>query len=108
VIVVYAIVDNGGKQYKVSVDQIIKVDKLDLEVGDEYKLTKVLLVANEDNILINGNENELAHAYVTASVISHGKGKKLIIYKYKAKKGFHKKKGYRQKFTELKINSICV
>ena len=100
----YAIIETGGKQYKVKEGDTITVEKLEVSSGDTYTFSNVLAISNGDNFnvgapFING-------ASVSASVLGDGKGKKLIVYKYKPKKGFHKKKGHRQPFTELKIEKI--
>ena len=100
----YAIVETGGKQYKVSEGDVIKVEKLDVESGNNYDLKNVLLVADGDNISFGAPYLENSH--VSTTVIGNGKAKKVVIYKYKSKKGFHKKKGHRQWFTELKIDKI--
>ncbi len=98
----YAIVETGGKQYKVSQDEVISVEKLDAKVGDKVNL-KVLLVANDDKVLTGA---EVANSEVVAEVVEHGKGDKLVIFKYKAKKNVRKKQGHRQPYTTLKIISV--
>lgn len=100
----YAIIETGSKQYKVSVGDIIKVEKLPLEQGQSYDLKNILLIADGQNILTGSPYIE--NALVTSSVIGNGKEKKVIVYKFKSKKGFHKKKGHRQQFTQLKIENI--
>ena len=92
----YAIIATGGKQYKVSEGDVIKVEKLDAEVGAKVTFDNVLLVGTPT---VDG-------AKVEASVVSEGKGKKVIVYKYKRKTGYHKKNGHRQLFTQVKIDSI--
>lgn len=99
----YAIIETGGKQYKVQEGDLIKVEKLGLEAGDTIKFDKVLAIA--DDIFTFGAPY-VDGAVVDASVIAEGKDKKVIIYKYKSKKGFHKKKGHRQPFTQVKIEKI--
>lgn len=98
----YAIIKTGGKQYKVSEGDVIRVEKLEAE-GD-YTFNEVLAVSKGDSLTIG--EPLVSGASVTASVLNQGKHKKVIVYKFKKKKGFHKKKGHRQPFTELKINAI--
>jgi ribosomal protein L21 len=102
----YAIIETGSKQYKVSEGDIIKVEKLNVESGDSYEFKNVLLVADGDNFSF-GNPY-LENACVSSTVIGNGKHKKVVIYKYKPKKGFHKKKGHRQQFTQLKIEKISL
>ena len=94
----YAIIETGGKQYKVSEGDIITVEKLGVEAGSEYTFENVLAVNNGTPVV--------AGASVVASVIGDGKAKKVIVYKYKPKKTFHKKNGHRQPFTKLKIEKI--
>lgn len=102
----YAIIETGGKQYKVSEGDVITVEKLGVEAGETYAFDKVLALSNDGGLKVGAPYVE--GASVSASVIGDGKAKKVIIYKYKAKKGFHKKKGHRQPFTKLKINSIAL
>jgi len=98
----YAIIATGGKQYKVAEGDIIKVEKLGVEAGETYTFDQVLAVSNEG--LKVGDE--VANATVTASVVANGKGKKVIVYKYKRKSGYHKKNGHRQQYTQVKIEKI--
>ncbi len=98
----YAIIATGGKQYKVAEGDIIKVEKLGAEAGETVTFDQVLAVSNEG--LKVGND--VAGATVTASVLGNGKAKKVIVYKYKRKTGYHKKNGHRQQFTAVKIEKI--
>lgn len=100
----YAIIETGGKQYKVSEGDVIKVEKLEVDAGATHIFERVLTVANGDDVKFG--EPVVAGASVTASVIGDGKAKKVIVYKYKPKKGFHKKRGHRQPFTMLKVEKI--
>ena len=102
----YAIIETGGKQYKVSEGDIITVEKLAVEAGSEYKFDKVLVLANGEDIKVGAPYVE--GAAVTAEVIGDGKAKKVVVYKYKPKKGFHKKRGHRQPFTRVKIETITL
>jgi len=99
----YAIIATGGKQYKVTEGDIIKVEKLGVEAGQAYTFDQVLAVNNGE--LVVGCPT-VEGATVSATVVKEGKGKKVIVYKYKPKKGFHKKNGHRQYFTEVEIKSI--
>ena len=99
----YAIIATGGKQYKVAEGDIIKVEKLGVEAGETYTFDQVLAVS--DNGLKVG-EPTVAGATVDASVVENGKGKKVIVYKYKRKTGYHKKNGHRQQYTAVKIEKI--
>ncbi len=99
----YAIIATGGKQYKVAEGDIIRVEKLGVEAGSEVTFDQVLAVS--DKQLKVGNPT-VSGASVTGSVLSEGKGKKVIVYKYKSKTGYHKKNGHRQAYTEVKIDKI--
>ena len=94
----YAIIATGGKQYKVAEGDIIRVEKLGVEAGETYTFDQVLAVNNDKMVV--GNPT------VEASVIGDGKAKKVIVYKYKRKSGYHKKNGHRQQYTEVKIEKI--
>ena len=98
----YAIIATGGKQYKVSEGDVLKVEKLDAQPGDTVTFDQV--VAISDNTLKVAGD--VANANVTASVVAQGKGRKVIVYKYKRKTGYHKKNGHRQAYTRVKIDKI--
>lgn len=98
----YAIVKTGGKQYMVEQGNKISVEKLNVAEGDTVSLEVVAL--SENGAVKTGDT--AANAKVTAKVLSHGKGKKLIVFKYKPKKDYRKKKGHRQPYTQLEIESI--
>ena len=98
----YAIIATGGKQYKVSEGDVIKVEKLDAEAGNTVTFDKVIAVSN-DSLKVGA---DVANATVTATVMEQGRGKKVIVYKYKRKTGYHKKNGHRQLFTKVKIEKI--
>ena len=100
----YAIILTGGKQYKVSEGDVIYVEKLNAEAGEEVTLDKVVLVSDNDNVkvgtpFVNG-------ASVKANIVKNGKSKKIYVFKYKSKKNEKKKIGHRQPYTKLQINSI--
>ena len=99
----YAIVVTGGKQYKVSQDDIIRVEKLDANVGDKIKLDVMMLV--DDAKVVNGNPL-IDNSEVVAEVVEQGKEDKIVVFKYKAKKNYRRKQGHRQPFTALKIVSV--
>lgn len=99
----YAVVETGGKQYKVSEGDVIKVEKLDVEAGGLVDLEKVLLIGGEE---VKIGAPYVEGAKVTAEVVKNGKAKKIIVFKYKAKKNYRRKQGHRQPYTELKITSI--
>ena len=98
----YAIIATGGKQYKVAEGDVIRVEKLGAEAGETVTFDQVLAVSN-DGLKVG---EDVANANVTASVIENGKAKKVIVYKYKRKTGYHKKNGHRQQFTKVKIEKI--
>ena len=99
----YAIIATGGKQYKVSEGDIINVEKLGVEAGETVTFDQVLAVS--DNEMKVGSPF-VDGASVTASVVENGRGKKVIVYKYKRNTGYHKKNGHRQAYTKVKIEKI--
>ena len=99
----YAVIAACGKQYKVSEGDVIKVEKLGVAEGETVTFDKVLLVSDGETIV---GKPTVANASVTASVVCEGKDKKVIVYKYKRKTGYHKKNGHRQLFTKVKIEKI--
>lgn len=99
----YAIVENGSKQYKAEVGSVIKFEKLAGEVGAKVELN-VLMVSDENGIKVA----EEAKAYkAVGEIVEQGKGKKITVFKYKAKKNERKKQGHRQPFTAVRINEIA-
>ncbi len=98
----YAIIATGGKQYKVAEGDIVKVEKLGAEAGAEVVFNNVIAI-RDDSLKVGA---EVANANVTASVVENGKDKKVIVYKYKRKTGYHKKNGHRQQYTKVKIEKI--
>lgn len=100
----YAVIKTGGKQYKVAEGDVLRVEKLNAEVETTVELTEVLLVANGADVKVG--TPVVADAKVVAEVLSQGRGAKVINFKYKPKTGYHKKKGHRQSYTEIKITSI--
>jgi len=99
----YAIIETGGKQYKVAEGDIIKVEKLGEEAGATITFDQVLAVNNGK--LVVGNPT-VANANVSATVVEEGKNKKIIVYRYKSKSGYNKKTGHRQPYTKVKIEKI--
>ncbi|MCT4613076.1 MAG: 50S ribosomal protein L21 [Clostridia bacterium] len=100
----YAIIETGGKQYKVQEGETVKVERLKVEAGETITLDTVLAVSNEGTLKVG--TPYVDKATVTATVVAEGKGKKVIAYKYKPKKAYSRKVGHRQIFTELKIEKI--
>jgi large subunit ribosomal protein L21 len=99
----YAIIATGGKQYKVQEGDVIRVEKLGAEAGSEVTFDQVLLVGDTE---VKVGTPTVEGASVQATVVSNGKEKKVIVYRYKRKTGYHKKNGHRQPFTQVKIDKI--
>jgi len=99
----YAVIQTGGKQYRVSEGMTLKVEKINAEEGSSVELDKVLMVADGDNVRIGA---PYLDGKVTATVKGHGKGKKVHIVKFKRRKHHLKRQGHRQQFTELEITGI--
>ena len=99
----FAIVQTGGKQYKVSVGDEINVEKLERNVGDKIKLDVLMLADGE---VVKAGNPVLSDAVCEAEIVEHGKGDKIIVFKYKAKKNERKKQGHRQPYTKIKITAI--
>ena len=100
----YAIIETGGKQYKVQEGDVVFVEKLVAEEGSAFTFDKVLAVADGENVTFGAPV--VAGASVNAKVMSQGKDKKIIIFKFKAKKGYKKKQGHRQPYTKVQIEKI--
>ena len=100
----YAIVKTGGKQYKVAVGDLVKVEKFDNVVGTEVSLTPVMLV---DGASVTTDAAKLAGVSVKAEIVDQTKGPKIRILKYKNKTGYKKRQGHRQKLTVLKVTGIA-
>lgn len=100
----YAIIESCGKQYKVAEGDTIFFEKLDTEEGKKVTFDKVILVSEEGKVEI-GNPY-VKGIKVEGKVVSHGKGKKIVVFKYKAKKNYRRKQGHRQPYTKVEITSI--
>lgn len=100
----YAIIETGGKQYKVQEGDVLFIEKLDVEAGDNVEFEQVLAVSNGTELTVGSPVVE--GAKVSATVEKNGKAKKIIIYKYKSKKDYRKKQGHRQPYTKVVINTI--
>lgn len=100
----YAVIETGGKQYKAMVGATIDVEKLDAEVGQAIELDRVLMVAEEGRVRVG--HPILDNATVSATVVEHGRRRKVIVFKYRAKQRYRRKAGHRQWYTRLRIDAI--
>ncbi len=101
----YAVIKTGGKQYRVVPGERLKVEKLETEVGGTVTLNQVLVVADGDKVTIGAPI--IKGASVKATVVSHGRGDKVMIFKFRRRKHYRKTQGHRQSFTEIKIEAIA-
>jgi len=99
----YAVVSTGGKQYRVAEGDVIEIEKLDAKVGDKVTLD-VLFIADGDKITIG---KDLSTAQVTGEVVEHFRGEKVIIFKFKKRKGYKRLKGHRQDLTRVRITDVA-
>lgn len=100
----YAVIQTGGKQYKIEPGEELSVEKLDGNVGDEVYFDKVLLVSEEDKVKVG--RPVLENAKVVAKITRQARGPKIVVFKYKRRKGYRKKQGHRQNFTGLRVIEI--
>ncbi len=100
----YAIIETGGKQYKVAEGDVLRVELLDAEVGDVVTDAKVLAVGEGEGLQIG--DPTVAGASVSLKVLEHGKGKKVVVFHYKPKKNIRKKNGHRQPYTKVQVEAI--
>ncbi|TEB12761.1 50S ribosomal protein L21 [Pelotomaculum propionicicum] len=102
----YAVIETGGKQYRVQVGDTFKVDKLPAEAGETVEVNKVLAVSDGESLRVG--TPLLEGVKVILKVLKHGKGKKIVIFKFKAKKNYRRKQGHRQPFTQVTVDAIEV
>ena len=100
----YAIVNTGGKQYKVSQGDILRVEKIPGEIGSPVSFDKVLMFSDGENV--NIGQPVLDNVAVKGHIMEQGKAKKIIVFKYKRRKRYRRKRGHRQPYTAIKIDSI--
>ncbi len=100
----YAVIETGGKQYKVSEGDVIYIEKLDVEAGADVAFDKVLLIGEGSDVKVGAPVVD--GVSVAGKVIKNDKAKKVVVYKYKPKKGYHKKQGHRQPYTKVEITKI--
>ncbi len=105
----FAVIETGGKQYKVSAGQKLKVEKVDAAIGEQFVFDKVLLVSEEhkDSADTTIGVPYVTNAKVEATVVSKDRHDKLIVFRYHNKNRYRKKKGHRQEYTEVEINKIA-
>ncbi len=100
----YAVIETGGKQYRVAPGETLDIERVDAEPGKSLKLERVLFIANEGKFSVG--TPTVANASISADVVEHHRGEKKIAFKMKRRKGFHKTIGHRQELTKIKINEI--
>jgi large subunit ribosomal protein L21 len=100
----YAIIETGGKQYRVSVGQNIEVEKLPVSVGQTVEIDDVLLLADDGEFVVG--KPTVTGARVRATVVEQGRGRKIIVFKFKSGNRYHRKRGHRQSYTRLRIEEI--
>lgn len=100
----YAIIETGGKQYRVSEGDILTVEKLDVNEGEKIEFNRVLTVVKDSELILG--KPVIDGAKVSAKVLEHGKGKKILVFKYKAKSNYRRRQGHRQPFTKVVIEKI--
>lgn len=100
----YALIRTGGKQYRVTPGELVRIGNLTDEVGAAINFDEVLAVHNGEELTVGSPL--VSSATVNATVVAHGRGQKIIVYRFKRRKAYHRKKGHRQDYTEVKIDSI--
>ena len=102
----YAVIESGGKQYRVSPGDVIQVETLDGEAGAQGEIEAVLAVSPEEGTVLTGEK--IAQAKVEATILGHGRSPKVLVFHYKRKKQYKKTHGHRQNFTQLRVDKITV
>jgi large subunit ribosomal protein L21 len=100
----YAIIRTGGKQFRAEPGKTLRIPSVDVEAGEVLRFDDVLLGADGDDVKIG--TPSVSGASVSAEVVRHGKGEKIVIFKHKRRKNYRRKQGHRQKFTEVRVNEI--
>jgi large subunit ribosomal protein L21 len=100
----YAIVEDGGKQYRAVIGESIEVDRYPLAVGEEIDMDRVLLIADGENVKVG--TPFIQGAKIQATVVAHVKGPKIVVFRYKAKERIRSKTGHRQQYTKVRIDAI--
>ena len=102
----YAVIQASGKQYRVAPGDKVRIDTIPVEVGAEIELNGVVAVAQDDGKMVTGSD--LSNAKVVATVSGHGRGEKVLVFKFKRKKQYRKTIGHRQNYTELTVSQVLV
>ena len=102
----YAVIETGGKQYRVAPGDVIRVETIPGGDGESGTLDNVLAVSPEDGTILTGNK--IANAKVEATILGHGRARKIVVFHYKRKKQYKKTQGHRQNYTELRVDKITV
>jgi large subunit ribosomal protein L21 len=105
-LLMYAVVKTGGKEYRISQGDLIRVEKMEGKVGDQVTMKDVLMVSHEDQVQV-GNPL-LANAVITGEIVQQVKGKKVLTYKMKRRKNYRRTKGHRQTYTYVRVNDISL
>lgn len=100
----YAIVKTGGKQYKIAEGEILRVEKMPGQVGEQVSFDQVLMVSDGETTTVG--QPKVENAVVSGTIVEQGRGKKILVFKYKRRKRYRRKQGHRQAFTAVKIDSI--
>ena len=100
----YAVIETGGKQYKVRSGEVVRIEKLPVEAGSTVKLEKVLLIQGDKGITVG--TPTIPGASVMGEVVSQGRGRKLVIFKKKRRKNYRRTRGHRQSYTQVKVTQI--
>jgi large subunit ribosomal protein L21 len=100
----YAVIQTGGKQYRVQPGDTVMIEKLPGDIGDAVEFSEVLLLSGDDDVSVG--RPLVGGAKVTGEIVEHGRGKKLIVYKFRRRKDYRRKNGHRQDFTAVKINEV--
>jgi len=100
----YAVIATGGKQYRVKEGDVLRVEKMPGDIGEELSFNQVLLLSDENGLSIG--DPTVANALVNARIVEQGKGKKVLVFKYKRRKRFRSKQGHRQPYTAVQIKNI--
>ena len=102
----YAVIQTGGKQYRVTPGDKLRVESIPFEVGETLELGGLLAVSDAEGKLLTGND--ISKAKVVATVSRHGRGEKVVVFKFKRKKQYKRTYGHRQNYTELKVSEVTV